>query len=149
MTTFALTLVLVFVTRDARFILIKPSIYIELAACYILATTLGEAPLSWRMVRPFATDGKIPKKVAGLGGRLEGIRIVFAERIRMINALCRYCRIYPGRNRPENDHRPEQLPVGQAVLYANTCPFIVFILFCGLLRRFYLRGTTRQAMGHP
>jgi hypothetical protein len=37
---FALTLVLVFVTQDARLILIKPSLYIELAACYILVTTV-------------------------------------------------------------------------------------------------------------
>ena len=51
---FALTLALVAVTGDPRFVLAKPAVFTAAAGLYCLVTLFGERPLAYDTARPFA-----------------------------------------------------------------------------------------------
>jgi hypothetical protein len=53
----ALSAVLFTVTRDPRIVLLKPSFYTALAACYLFYTCLTARPFTVQSSRPFATRG--------------------------------------------------------------------------------------------
>jgi hypothetical protein len=53
----ALSVVLFFVTRDPRIVLLKPSFYTAVAGFYLLFTCLSGQPFSAQSSRPFATGG--------------------------------------------------------------------------------------------
>jgi hypothetical protein len=136
---FALTLVLVGVTQDARFILIKPSLYIELAACYILMTTFGK-PFLLKMAEPFATEGDALRVQAWKNAwETSG---VFKKRMRIANALCGGAAALEGIARTMV---VLNMPISRSVLWSNL-PLLLFVVFCGLLGRFYLKKTIQQVM---
>jgi hypothetical protein len=53
----ALSLVLLFITRDPKIILMKPSFYTALAGIYLLYTCAVGRAFAFELVRPFATRG--------------------------------------------------------------------------------------------
>lgn len=53
---------LTFVTHNARFLLVKPSLFIAVSAVYVLATTFAR-PILLASVEPFATRGE-PHRLA-------------------------------------------------------------------------------------
>lgn len=53
----ALSVLLFFVTRDPRIVLLKPSFYTAVAAFYLFFTCVSGQPFTAQTSRPFATDG--------------------------------------------------------------------------------------------
>jgi hypothetical protein len=58
-----LSIVLLFVTRDPRIVLLKSGFYIAIGGLFTLCTLFGPKPLTYFTALPFATQGK-PERIA-------------------------------------------------------------------------------------
>ena len=60
----ALSIALIWLTGDARFVLAKPAVFTAIAGAYCLGTCLVGRPLCFETAKPFATRGD-PRRLAG------------------------------------------------------------------------------------
>ncbi len=127
---FILSIVLAFVTQDARIILLKPSLFIGAAGLYVLLQFL--ASHFWWIVEPFATQGD-PEKVARwhtcwrnnpFFRRKLQIATVLSGVLLLLEAVARVVIVF-------------LLPVRLSVIASNI-PGMLLILFFALIGRFYL-----------
>jgi hypothetical protein len=137
---FLISIALVFVTQDARLILLKPSIFIGASGLYVLSTAFGR-PFLLEAMEPFATRGDPVKaqqwKSAWRESRLFRSRMQIATLLSglllLMEAFARVVIVFA-------------LPVSQSVIASNF-PGVLLILFFALIGRFYLKGAAEQAMG--
>jgi hypothetical protein len=136
---FVISIGLVFVTQDARIILVKPSIFIAAAGIYVLSTVAGK-PFLVDSMEPFATQGD-PVKTAQwqnawqhsgsfrrrlqLATALSGVLLLFEALARVILVIL--------------------LPVKYSVIASNI-PGGLLMVFFALIGRFYLKPTAEQAL---
>lgn len=81
----ALSVALLFVSRDPRVLLIKPAFYLVVSGLYALATLVVGTPLAYDSGRPFATRGD-PALVAAYE-RAYTDSLVFRRAIRSVTAV--------------------------------------------------------------
>lgn len=137
---FILSIVLAFVTQDARIILLKPSLFIGAAGLYVLLTVFGK-PFLVDSMEPFATQGD-PEKVARwhtcwrnnpFFRRKLQIATVLSGVLLLLEAVARVVIVF-------------LLPVRLSVIASNI-PGMLLILFFALIGRFYLKTAAEEAMG--
>lgn len=135
---FLLTIDLMFVTQDARFLLVKPSLFIASAAVNIFVTTFRR-PFLLDATKPFATDGE-PERMAQWDQswhtspsfrRIMRTGNVVVSLILVIEAVARAIIAL-------------SVPIGPGVALSNI-PAAVALLLIGLLGRFYLRPAIQSA----
>ena len=136
---FLLTIGLMFVTQDARFLLVKPSLFIAGAGVYIFATTFRR-PFLLDATKPFATDGE-PERMGRWDSiwntspsfrRIMRVDNVMASLILVLEAVARAIIAL-------------SVPIGTGTLLSNL-PGIVAILLLMLMGRFGLRPAIRRAL---
>ena len=134
---FLLTIALMFVTQDARFLLVKPSLFIAGASVYIFVTTFRR-PFLLDAAKPFATDDEPERivrwdnswsastsfrRVMRTGNIVVSIILLIEAVARTIIAL--------------------SVPIGTGV-FLSQLPAIVALLLIGLTGRFYLRPAIQR-----
>lgn len=85
----ALSVALLFVSRDPRVLLIKPAFYFAVAGAYALATLMTGTPLAYETGRPFATRGD-PALIAAYNRAYTGSD-AFRRAIRTVTAAWGAC----------------------------------------------------------
>lgn len=136
---FVLSIALVFATQDARFILLKPSIFIGAMGLYVLATTFGK-PFLVDSMEPFATQGD-PAKLANWQASWQNDK-AFRHRLQIATLLSGLLLLAEAVARVVI---VLLLPINLSVIASNI-PGILLILFFALIGRFYLKPAAEQAM---
>lgn len=137
---FALSIALVFATKDARIILIKPSFFIGAAGLFTLATAFRR-PILLDGMEPFATQGdpiRLEKwqqawRDAAPFRRKVQIATLFTGLLLLFEAVARVVIVF-------------LLPVSISVIASNI-PGILMVVFFALIGRFYLKPAAEEAMG--
>ncbi len=137
---FAVSIALVLITQDARIILLKPTIFIEIAGVYILTTTF-RTPFILSSIEPFATRGN-PALLERWNHAWKNSP-EFRRRINMANAITGVGVMLEGIARAII---ALSFPIQTAVLLYNA-PTILLILLLALVGRFYIKGAGEVAMG--
>lgn len=136
---FVLSIALVFVTQDARIILLKPSIFIGAAGIFTLVTAFRR-PLLLDGMEPFATRGDPTRRKrwqhawseAGTFRSRMQIATLLAGLLLLGEAAARVMIVF-------------LLPVSLSVIVSNI-PGLLLILFFALIGRFYLKPAAEQFM---
>jgi hypothetical protein len=137
---FVLSIFMVFLTHDARIILLKPSIFVGAAGLYLLSTTFS-TPFLVDSMEPFATEGD-PEKIT-LWRRSWKESAAFRHRLQIATALSGLMLLLEAISRAVIVFT---LPVEVSVIASNI-PGVGLIVFFALIGRFYLKGAAEQAMG--
>lgn len=136
---FLLSIALVFVTQDARIILVKPSIFIGAAGLFVL-TTVFSRPFLLDAMEPFATRGDPGRREQWNRAWLDSE--TFRRRIQTATLLSGVLLLFEAASRAVIVFL---LPVDLSVIASNL-PGVLMILFFALIGRFYLKPAAEQAM---
>ncbi len=137
---FGVSIALVFATRDARILLVKPSIFIGAAGLFVLSTAPG---------RPFLLDGMEPFATRGDPARREKWQhawidnTLFRRKLQAATALTGVLLLLEAAARAVIVF---SLPVDVSVLASNL-PGVLMIVFLALIGRFFLKPAAEAAMG--
>jgi hypothetical protein len=126
---FALSIVLLFVTGDPRFLLLKPSLYIAIGGAYCLATAFAGRPLVYETARPFATKGDAEREAAW--ERCWTASEPFRRELRLLTVLWGVGFLLEAVARAALVY---SLPVDEAVLAAQA-PLVVLFIALGAISR--------------
>jgi hypothetical protein len=136
---FVIFIGLVFVTQDARIILLKPSIFIAAAGVYVL-TTVFRKPFLVDSMEPFATQGD-PARVAKWENCWKNVPS-FRRRLQIATALSGVLLLFEAVGRVVIVYL---LPVRYSVIASNI-PGVLLMIFFALIDRFYLKAAAEEAM---